>query len=39
MTDPDRYEQLQPEIMSAYADGRVKWTINQFRNYWSILCL
>jgi hypothetical protein len=24
MTDPDRYEQLQPEIMSAYADGRVK---------------
>ncbi len=24
MTDPDRYEQLQPEIMSAYAEGRVK---------------
>jgi hypothetical protein len=24
MTDPDRYEALQPEIMSAYADGRVK---------------
>ena len=24
MTDPDRYEQLQPEIMSAYAQGRVK---------------
>ena len=24
MTDPDRYEQLQPEIMAAYAQGRVK---------------
>ena len=24
MTDPDRYEQLQPEIMKAYAEGRVK---------------
>jgi hypothetical protein len=24
MTDPDRYELLQPEIMSAYAEGRVK---------------
>jgi hypothetical protein len=24
MTDPARYEALQPEIMSAYADGRVK---------------
>ena len=24
MTDPDRYEQLQPEIMKAYAEGRVR---------------
>jgi hypothetical protein len=24
MTDPDRYEQLQPEIMAAYTEGRVK---------------
>ena len=24
MTDPDRYEQLQPEIMAAYSEGRVK---------------
>jgi len=24
MTDPDRYELLQPEIMSAYSEGRVK---------------
>jgi len=24
MTDPDRYENLQPEIMAAYAEGRVK---------------
>lgn len=24
MTDPNRYEALQPEIMSAYAEGRVK---------------
>lgn len=24
MTDPDRYMQLQPEIMAAYAEGRVK---------------
>jgi hypothetical protein len=24
MTDPDRYDQLQPEIMAAYAQGRVK---------------
>jgi hypothetical protein len=24
MTDPNRYEALQPEIMAAYADGRVK---------------
>lgn len=24
MTDPDRYDQLQPEIMAAYAEGRVK---------------
>jgi len=24
MTDPDRYMALQDEIMSAYADGRVK---------------
>lgn len=24
MTDPDRYEQLQPEIMAAYVEGRVK---------------
>jgi hypothetical protein len=24
MTDPDRYEQLQPEIMAAYSQGRVK---------------
>ena len=24
MTDPDRYEQLQPEIMAAYQQGRVK---------------
>lgn len=24
MTDPDRYELLQPEIMKAYAEGRVK---------------
>jgi hypothetical protein len=24
MTDPDRYEQLQPEIMAAYGEGRVK---------------
>ena len=24
MTDPDRYEQLQPEIMAAYNEGRVK---------------
>jgi len=24
MTDPDRYEQLQPEIMRAYAEGRVR---------------
>lgn len=24
MTDPDRYEMLQPEIMAAYAQGRVK---------------
>ena len=24
MTDPDRYEALQPEIMAAYAEGRIK---------------
>ena len=24
MTDPDRYEMLQPEIMAAYSEGRVK---------------
>jgi hypothetical protein len=24
MTDPDRYEAMQPEIMAAYAEGRVK---------------
>lgn len=24
MTDPDRYDQLQPEIMAAYSEGRVK---------------
>jgi hypothetical protein len=24
MTDPDRFEQLQPEIMKAYAEGRVR---------------
>jgi hypothetical protein len=24
MTDPARYEALQPEIMAAYAEGRVK---------------
>jgi hypothetical protein len=24
MTDPDRYESLQPEIMRAYTEGRVK---------------
>jgi hypothetical protein len=24
MTDPDRYMQLEPEIMQAYAEGRVK---------------
>lgn len=24
MSDPDRYEQLQPEIMAAYSEGRVK---------------
>jgi len=24
MTDPNRYEALQPEIMAAYAEGRVK---------------
>jgi hypothetical protein len=24
MSDPDRYDQLQPEIMAAYAEGRVK---------------
>lgn len=24
MTDPDRYEQLQPEIMAAYTEGRIK---------------
>jgi hypothetical protein len=24
LRDPDRYEQLQPEIMAAYAEGRVR---------------
>jgi hypothetical protein len=24
MTDPDRYEALQPEIMLAYSEGRIK---------------